>query len=404
MRRFLPYGRQALDQDDLDAVTAVLQGDWLTQGPTVAAFEKAVAEKLDVPYALACANGTAALHLAALALGLGPGDAVVVPSITFLATANAARYVGAEVAFADVDPDTGLMRRTDAEAAIRRAEAQGWRVRALFPVHLAGQTADMDGLADLAWEKGMFLVEDACHAIGTRTLRPDGRTVAVGACDRSDLAVFSFHPVKTIATGEGGMVTARDPELAERIARYRTHGMVRDASRFEDSEAALDPDGQPNPWYYEMPEPGFNYRLTDIQAALGLSQLRKLDRFVLRRQELVEIYDRELAGLAPAIRPAGRAEFCRPGWHLYVALIDFDRLGMTRGRLMRELSAQGIGTQVHYIPVHRQPYYRDRYPQVSLPGADAWYGRCLSLPLFPAMENEDVVHVVQALQRAAALT
>ncbi|MBB6252288.1 UDP-4-amino-4,6-dideoxy-N-acetyl-beta-L-altrosamine transaminase [Nitrospirillum iridis] len=395
---FLPYGRQAIDEDDIAAVTAVLRGDWLTQGPTVTRFEQAFAQAVGARQAVACANGTAALHLACMALDLRPGDAVVVPSVTFLATANAARYCGAEVAFADVDAETGLMGRPHAEAAIARAKARGWRVRALAPVHLAGQAADMDALADAAADHGLAIIEDACHAVGSRRATRAGELVAIGACDRSAMACFSFHPVKTIAAGEGGMVTTNDDGLALALRRFVSHGMVRDAAAFQDRDSALAASGGANPWYYEMPEPGYNYRLTDIHAALGLSQLGKLDRFARRRAEMVARYDERLAHLAPAIRPAGRSGG-EPAWHLYVALIDFAALGMDRAAAMARLRDLGVGTQVHYIPVHRQPYYRARYGDLDLPGADGWYRACLSLPLFPAMTDGDVDRVVAALKR-----
>ncbi|HYC02702.1 MAG TPA: UDP-4-amino-4,6-dideoxy-N-acetyl-beta-L-altrosamine transaminase [Azospirillaceae bacterium] len=399
---FLPYGRQGIDDEDIAAVVAVLRSDWLTQGPMSASFERAFADRVGARHGVACANGTAALHLACLALGLSEGDAVIVPSVTFLATANAVRYCGAEVVFTDVDPDTGLMRRADAEAALARAEAAGLRVRAVIPVHLAGQVADMDGLEQLAQEHGFHLIEDAAHAAGTRVLRPDGHEVEVGACDRSAMACFSFHPVKTMTTGEGGMVTTNDDAFAARLRRFVCHGMTRNPDDFAYKRDAFDDRGEPNPWYYEMHEPGFNYRLTDIQAALGLSQLTRLDRFVARRAELVARYDRALKPLAPAVRPAGRVEFCRPGWHLYPVLVDFDRLGLDRSALMARLRASGIGTQVHYIPVHRQPYYRRRYGQQMLPGADAWYARCLSLPLFPDMAEDDADRVAGALAEMLA--
>lgn len=397
--RFLPYGRQWIDEADIAAVEQVLRGDWLTQGPSIGWFERSFAEKVGARHAIACSNATAALHLSMLALGLGPDDAVVVPSITFLATANAVRYVGAQVAFADVDPDTGLMRGQDAEEAIRRADAKGWSVRALAPVHLGGQTADMAGLSALARERGLAIVEDAAHAVGTHLTGSDGQRVAVGACDRSDLACFSFHPVKTMATGEGGMVTTNDDALARRIRAAVSHGMTRDPAEFSDIAAATAADGQPNPWYYEMGDIGFNYRMTDIQAALGLSQLTKLDAFVRARQTLVDAYDLALAPLFPLLRPAAKVQGLSAGWHLYVALIDFAALGLDRAAFMAALRKDGVGSQVHYIPVHTQPHYRRLYGDLILPGAQAWYDRCLSLPLYPAMSMADHDRVVAALTR-----
>ncbi|MCW2240878.1 UDP-4-amino-4,6-dideoxy-N-acetyl-beta-L-altrosamine transaminase [Azospirillum canadense] len=403
---FLPYGRQDIDQADIDAVTAVLRGDWLTQGPTVEAFERALAGRTQATHAVACANGTAALHLACLALGLGPGDAVVVPSVTFLATANAARYVGAEVAFADVDPATSLMGPEQAEAAIARAEAAGWRVRALAPVHFAGQTADRAALGALAVARGLAIIEDACHAIGSADVTADGRVVPVGSGafgPSAAMTAFSFHPVKTIAAGEGGAVTTNDPGLAARLRRFRNHGMERDPAGFEDHGAAFDNDGTANPWYYEMAEPGFNHRLTDIQSALALSQLARLDTFVARRRHLMDLYASRLAPLSPLVRPAARVPWCRPAWHLCAVRIDFAAAGRPRARVMAELRARGIGTQVHYIPVHRQPYWRRRYGALALGGAEEHYAQTLSLPLFPAMADADVDRVVAALAEALGI-
>lgn len=397
-RRFLPYGRQVIEADDIATVTAALRGDWLTTGPTVAAFEDAFAGRVGAAHAVACANGTAALHLAALALGLGPGDAALVPSMTFLATANAARYVGAEVAFADVDAATGLAGVAEFEAARAAAVARGLKPKAAFPVHLAGQTAPMPEIKAWADSHALAVVEDACHALGTRY--GGGDEFRIGACAHADMAVFSFHPVKTIATGEGGMVTANDTKLAERLRLFRSHGMVRDADDLTETHQATAADGSANPWYYEMAEIGFNYRLTDIQCALGLSQLAKLDRFVARRRVLADRYDAALALLAPTVRGPQRVEACDPAWHLYAARIDFAAIGLDRAEVMRRLHRDGIGTQVHYIPVHLQPYYRQRYGRQDLPGAEAYYAATLSLPLSPDLEDADVDRVVYALRQA----
>jgi UDP-4-amino-4,6-dideoxy-N-acetyl-beta-L-altrosamine transaminase len=396
---FLPYARQLIEDDDIAAVSAVLRGDWLTTGPAVPRFEAALAARTKAPFAVACANGTAALHLAALALGLGPGDAVVVPTVTFLATANAARFVGAEVVFADVDPDSGLL--TAATLAEALARNNGREIRAVFPVHLNGQSCDMAEIAALARRAGCKIVEDACHALGTAYGGRGDDAALVGECRHAELAAFSFHAVKAIAMGEGGAVTARDPALAERVARFRSHGMVREGDRIENASLARAADGSANPWYYEMPEIGYNYRATDIQCALGLSQLAKLDRFAAARRDLVAAYDAALAPLAPLVRPIARRADCAPVWHLYAVLIDFERAGADRATVMRRLAERGIGTQVHYIPVHKQPYYRRRYGDLALPGADRYYARCLSLPFFAAMTQDDARRVAAAL--AAAL-
>jgi UDP-4-amino-4,6-dideoxy-N-acetyl-beta-L-altrosamine transaminase len=389
MTRPLPYGRQVVEDDDIAAVVAVLRSDHLTGGPAVSGFEAALAATTQARHAIACASGTAALHLAAMALDLGPGDAVVVPSVTFVATANAARYVGAEVVFADVDPATGLMGAEHLEDALTRCGTL--RPRAVFPVHLNGQCADMAPLTELARRHNLSVVEDCCHALGS--LQGDSPT---GACAHSDMAVFSFHPVKTVAMGEGGAVTTADSRLDARLRLFRSHGITREPGEFLHPAEAFDAEGQPNPWYYEMARPGFNYRACDIVCALGASQLAKLERFRACRTELVATYERLLP---PQAVPIARMPGCRPSWHIMVVHIDFDSCGTSRARVMRALAEQGISTQVHYLPVHRQPYYRERYPGVSLPGADAYYRRCLTLPLFVGMTEDEVARVAEALRR-----
>lgn len=379
----LAYGRQTIEDDDIAAVAEALRDDFLTTGPRVEAFETAFAETTGARHGVACANGTAALHLAMLALEVQPGEATIVPSTTFLATANCARFVGAEVVFADVDPDTGLMTPATLAQAMERLD--GRRLRAVLPVHLRGDVAELPALEALAAEAGAVMVEDAPHALGS-TMRFGDRQERVGDCAHSAMATFSFHPVKTIATGEGGMVTTNDDRLAGRLRALRSHGMVR-------------PDGA-DPWWYEMPEVGFNYRLPDILCALGLSQLTKLPRFAERRRTLTARYEALLAPLAPLVRPAARPEWSDPVLHLMTVLIDFEAAGRSRREVVEAMKAEGVGTQVHYIPVHTQPYYRARYGELDLPGAQAWYERCLSLPLFPGMADEDVARVVEALGRA----
>jgi UDP-4-amino-4,6-dideoxy-N-acetyl-beta-L-altrosamine transaminase len=382
----LPYGRQTIEDDDIAAVTAALKADFLTTGPTVDAFEAAFAETVGARHAVACANGTAALHLAMLALDVQPGEVVIAPSITFLATANCACYVGAEVVFADVDPDSGLMTPDTLAEALTRVG--GRKLRAVLPVHLRGDAAHLPDLARLAGDAGAVLVEDAPHALGT-TMRFGNVAERVGDVRHSAMATFSFHPVKTIATGEGGMVTTNDAELAQRLRVMRSHGMVR-------------PPGA-EPWWYEMPEPGFNYRLPDILCALGLSQLAKLDRFAARRRALAAAYETALAPLAPVVRPATSPAWSEPVLHLMCVLIDFEAVGRSRGQVVEHLREAGVGSQVHYIPVHRQPYYRQRYGELDLPGAEGWYARCLSLPLYPGMADGDVAMVVAALRDALGL-
>jgi UDP-4-amino-4,6-dideoxy-N-acetyl-beta-L-altrosamine transaminase len=390
---FLPYGRQLVEDDDVAAVVAVLHGDYLTTGPAVEAFERAFADRVGADHAVVVSSGGAALHLAALSLDLGPGDAALVPSMTFVATANAARLAGAEVIFCDVDRSTGLMGPDQLEAALTDYRGSG-RPRVALPVHLNGQPCDMAGIGEVAQRHDLELVEDACHALGGSVCGHP-----VGSARTSRLVMFSGHPVKSIAMGEGGILTTNDGALATRLRRLASHGLTRDPADFVQPEMALDRVGDPNPWYYEQVEAGLNYRASDIHCALGLSQLSKLDRFVARRAELAARYDRLLSELAPLVRPVSRVSWGESGWHLYAVQIDFDAAGIDRAALIHGLRADGIGSQVHYIPVHRQPYYRALYPDLDLPGADTYYAGCLSLPLFPAMADSDVDRVVEALTR-----
>jgi len=377
---FLPYGRQTIEDDDIAAVAEALRGDFLTTGPTVEAFETAFAKKVGAAHAIAVSNGTATLHLAMMALKIGEGDVCIAPSVTFLATANCARYVGAEVVFADVDPDSGLMTPETLAQALERAA--GRRVKAILPVHLRGDVCDLPALKTLADAAGAVLVEDAPHALGSiATFEDVAHPVGDGAY--SSFASFSFHPVKTLATGEGGMLTTNDATLAARARLLRSHGMVRPAGG--------------DPWWYEMPELGFNYRIPDVLCALGLSQLNKLDRFVARRRALTALYARLLPARAPKAKLATSPAYSDAALHLLTVLIDFEGLGLTRRAVVEALKAKSVGTQVHYIPVHRQPYYVNRQGLADLPGADAWYRRCLTLPLFPAMTDGDVERVVDAL-------
>jgi UDP-4-amino-4,6-dideoxy-N-acetyl-beta-L-altrosamine transaminase len=398
---FLPYGRHQIDDDDIAAVVDALKSDFLTTGPRVAAFEKALAGVTRARHAIACTNGTAALHLVARAMNLGPGTVSIVPTVTFLATANAVRLNGGDVVFSDVDPDSGLMRPRDLEEALSRCP--GGRADAVFNVHLAGQTGDLAGLYTIARHNGLRIVEDGCHALGTRYSIGDGEDHFVGQCRYADATTFSFHPVKAIAMGEGGAITTNDPDLAAIMFRDRTHGMNRDAASFVQDEEAFDAGHAPNPWYYEMEVPGLNYRIPDVLCALGESQLRKLEAFSARRRELVALYDDVLGGRSTHLSLLARTPHVTAAWHLYVVLIDFAALGVSRAEVMRRLAAEGIGTQVHYLPVHRQPYYRDMSPAGILPGADKYYARTLSLPLFPGMANGDVERVGSTLLRVLGL-
>jgi UDP-4-amino-4,6-dideoxy-N-acetyl-beta-L-altrosamine transaminase len=393
----IPYGRQCIEDDDVEAVVAALRGDYLTTGPAVSGFEDDLCRIVDARHAVVCSSGTAALHLAMLALDFVPGDVAIVPCMTFAATANAVRYAGGEVVLADVDPETGLMRPDDFKDALRRAGPQ--KVKAVLPVLLAGQGPDGAAIADMASERGIVVVEDACHAIGAR-YRVGNAEYKVGACAHSHASIFSFHPVKTITMGEGGAVTTNDTAYADRMRRLCSHGIERRPERFADQDAAHDESGEVNPWYYELAELGFNYRATDIHCALGRSQLRKLDRFVARRVALADRYDRLLKERVPAAKPVARMPHYSPAWHLYVVRVDFAELERSRASVMKTLRSNGIGTQVHYIPLHRQPYYRARYGELSLHGAERYYAEALSLPLYPQLTDGEQDRVVSALADA----
>lgn len=394
---FLPYGRQTIEDDDIAAVSEALRGDYLTTGPLIARFEKALCETVKAEHAVVCSNGTAALYMAAKALGIGPGSTVIVPSITFLATASAPHLAGAEIIFADVDPDSGLMRPSDLEAALKRCG----KADAVFNVHLNGQCGAVESIAQVARANGLKILDDASHAIGTR-YRIGGDEKCVGENALSDMTIFSFHPVKTVTMGEGGAVTTNDPQSAEALRLYRNHGMTRDPALFETEADAFDKPDVANPWYYELTEPGFNWRATDIQCALGLSQLAKLTRFTARRRALAAAYDSLLAPLAPMVLPVAHTH-CLPTLHLYPVLVDFAAAGLSRAEVMARLGAEGIGTQVHYYPVHRQRYYAARYGHSDLPGADRYYARVLSLPFYAAMTISDAARVVASVKRVLGL-
>lgn len=396
MKPFLPYGRHVIDEDDIAAVVSVLKGDWLTTGPHVEAFEASLRQTCDAAHAISCSSATAALHMASQALGLGPGSAIMVPAMTFLASASAPHLTGADIVFADVDPESGLLTPEIFRKAIE--SHSGSPIKAVIPVHLAGRVCEMEALKRIADQHGIGVIEDACHALGASYSDSEGKRYTVGACAHSDMSVFSFHPVKTIAAGEGGAVTTRSADLAAKLGLARNHGMLREPQSWAHKDLGFDYDGQANPWYYEMQAPAPNYRMSDINAALAHSQLRKLSAFLARRAQLADAYDRLLAAKAPAILPPLRQAGVQLGWHLYSARIDFSALGLSRRAMIERLRRHGVGSQVHYIPVPWQPYWRKRgWKREAFPGAARYYESTLSLPLFPAMSEDDVRRVVQAL-------
>jgi len=378
----IPYGRQQIDDDDIAAVEAVLRTPWLTQGPIVAEFEAAVAQRCRAKHAVACNSGTAALHLAMLAAEVGPGHTILSPALTFLATANCGVYVGASPRFTDIDFDSGLMT-----AELLEPHLNG-TVRAVLPVHFAGAACDMRAIHELVRRRcpQAVIVEDACHALGGS--HADG--TPIGELRWSDMAVLSFHPVKHIAAGEGGMVLTNEDRLAERLRMFRSHGMTKTPAMLTRPEEG--------PWYYEMHEVGCNYRIPDLNCALALSQLKKLDRFVARRREIAARYFAALADVPHVTLPDQRL-LAQSAWHIFSLHVDFAALGKPRTRVVTELRDAGVGTQVHYYPVPLQPYYRELLGcrESDFPGAERHYAQALTIPLFPAMTDADVERVVRAI-------
>jgi len=375
------YGRQSIDDDDRQAVLAVLNSDFLTQGPAVDAFEQALAKRLDVKHVIAVTNGTAALHLACLASGLQAGDLAVTSTLTFLATANGPLYCGAQTHLLDIDPKHGGMSETDLRAFLKKHPD----CKVVLPIHFAGLSGDMKMVREISGHR--MIIEDACHALGGTY--ENGRPI--GSCCYSDMTVFSFHPVKPITTGEGGVVTTNDDALAKVLKMLRNHGIEREQEHFIKT-----PTADIGPWSYEQQILGFNYRMSDLQAALGESQLKKLDDFRLRRQKIAGIYDayfKDIAHIAPYQCLPNQRE--HSGLHIYVLLIDFDAIGMSRGEVMLALREKGIGTQVHYIPVHRQPYHIDQgnFEKEAFPIAEDHYSRFLTIPLFPTMSDLEAQYV-----------
>ncbi len=376
-RELLPYGRQTLDEDDIAAVVDVLRSDLLTTGPVVDELEQVFADFVGAKEAVAVSSGTAALHSAMYAMGVKPGHEVIVPAMTFAATANCVVYQGGTPVFADVDPDTFLLTPESAEERLTE------RTRAIIAVDYAGQPCDYVGLRRLADQHRLTLVADACHALGGCE---NGRKVG----SLADLNVFSLHPVKAITSGEGGLVTTDDPQFARRIRTFRNHGITTDhRGRAEGGQ-----------WFYEMADLGFNYRITDFQCALGMSQLRKLDQWVERRQHIARTYDRSFSDL-PEVIPLCSRPGVSHAYHLYVIRVDLDRLRVDRDGVFRALRGEGIGVNVHYIPVHLHPYYKEHFhtQRGGCPVAEAAHQRILSLPIFPAMTDDDAASVVRAVKK-----
>lgn len=379
----IPYGRQSIDDDDIQAVVNTLKSDFLTQGPAVPAFEQALASYCHVPYAVAVNSATSALHIACLALDVKAGDRVWTSPVSFVASANCALYCGAKVDFVDVEPDTGLMSVRALAAKLQQAAASHTLPKVIIPVHLAGHSCAMQQIATLCRPYGIRIIEDASHAIGGSYLQQK-----IGSCQFSDITVFSFHPVKIITTAEGGMALTKDVALAARMQLLRSHGITRNPEEMTEVSHG--------PWYYQQVELGLNYRMTDLQAALGLSQLKKLDSFVAKRLEAVTRYRDLLQNLAldlPEECPAGQS-----AWHLYIIKLHDEN---SRLAVFAALRSAGIGVNVHYIPIHTQPYYQKLgFQWGDFPQAEAFYSRIISLPMYADLTAEQQQLVASALQDA----
>ncbi len=381
----IPYGRQDVTEDDVQAVVQVLKSDFLTQGPAVPRFEAAVEDLCGARHGVAVSNATAALHIACLALGLGPGDLLWTSPITFVASANCARYCGADVDFVDIDPVTYNLCPKALEAKLIEAEKAGRLPKIVVPVHLCGQSCDMQAIGALAKRFGFYIVEDASHAIGGKYGKQ-----AVGSCEYSDITVFSFHPVKIITTAEGGMAMTNDPDLARRLARLRSHGITRDSE-----EMTHDSEG---PWYYQQIDLGFNYRMTDVQAALGLSQLARIDTYIEKRREIVSAYRAGLSGLEDVLALPVECSGVLSSWHLFVVATKNPQ---QHRPLFEKLRENGVGVQLHYIPVHLQPYYRKLgFEPGMFPEAEKYYSGAISLPLYPAMDSETTSRSIELVRKS----
>lgn len=384
----IPYGRQDVTPADIDAVAAVLRSDFLTQGPVVPRFEQAVARRVGASHGIAMNSATSALHAACRALGLGAGDWLWTSPVTFVASANCALYCGARVDFVDIDPRSYNLSVAALERKLQRAEAAGRLPKIVVPVHLCGQPCEMAAIGDLSRRYGFAVIEDASHAIGGKY-----RGEPIGSCRYSDVTIFSFHPVKIITTGEGGLALTNRAELAAKMALLRSHGITREAG--EMTEPAH------GPWYYQQVELGYNYRMTELQAALGLSQLERLDAYVARRHALARRYDERLAGL-PVVTPWQHPD-SHSGLHLYVVRLQLDRIRRGHREVFDALRAAGIGVNLHYIPVHTQPYYaRMGFAAEDFPEAMRYYAEAISLPMYATLTEAQQDEVVGALRRALA--
>jgi len=390
----IPYGKQSINDEDIAAVVEALQSDFLTCGPRVEEFEQAFAEFVGAKHAIAVCNATAALHLAMLIAEIGVGDRVVTSANTFLSSANCAAFVGATPDFCDIDPATHVM------CAEALKDMWSEDIKAVIPVAYAGQSADMQSIYETAHARGAIVIEDACHGTGGGFIK-DGKPYRQGGHPWADMTTFSFHPVKTLTTGEGGIIVTDNNHYAQQARLLRTHGMTRTESKFSGLGSSSPTLSERGPWYYEMQQLGYNYRITDMQCALGTSQLKRLPGFIKRRREIVVLYNDGFSDIKWLKTPSLASEEDREhvSWHLYTLLIDFQAIGKSRSEVMAELRNNNIGTQVLYIPVYLQPYYRDTYgyAEGKCPNAERYYEQCLSIPLFPDLTDDNINHVINTI-------
>ena len=386
----LPYGRHCIDDQDIEAVVEVLKGDFLTSGPKSNEFELEFSKYIKSKYSVVFSSGTAALHMAGIALGIQKGDTVIVPAITFLASANAFKYLGANVIFADVDPLTGLMMPEKLERLILNNKKE--KIKAVISVHLNGQPTDLENIFKITKKYNLIHIEDACHALGGTY-----KNTKIGECIFSDVTMFSFHPVKLLAMGEGGIISTNSKIISEKLKLLRNHGIEKRPQKFLNKDLAFDNFGNPNPWYYEMQCLGYNYRASDIHCALGLSQLKKVDKFLKKRQNLTLYYNEKFFNLNVNLKTIEKVKWGTSGHHLYVIQIDFDESKISKSNFMSNLQKRGINTQVHYVPLIYQPFYKNEGLK-NFPGAISYYEKSLSIPLFPLMNNSDVDFVVKNIK------
>tara|TARA_B100001057_G_C22852511_1_gene951474 strand:- start:40 stop:1224 length:1185 start_codon:yes stop_codon:yes gene_type:complete len=390
IKRYLPYSRQNIDDKDIGEIVKVLKSDFITQGPNIINFEKNFAKYVGAKYAVACATGTAALHLSCIALGINKKSKILTSAVTFVASANCAEFLGADVDFVDIDKKTYCISVSELEKKLKRR-----KIDLVIPVHLCGHSSDMAEIYKLKKKYNFHIIEDSCHALGGTY-----NNFKVGSCKYSDISTFSFHPVKPITTAEGGMITTNNKKIYEKLLLYRTHGIHKNTNFFKNKKLAFDENNKPNRWYYEMDVLGYNYRITDLQAALGNSQLKKIDKFTKRRNQIANFYNKNFSKLKNLIIP-NKSKKIKHAYHLYTILINFKKIKITKNNLMKNLMEIGIGSQVLYIPVFLQPYYKKKYSYRAkdFPQSMKYYEQALSIPIFYGLLKKEQDFIIKKIKR-----